>query len=285
MTSYRNLLVTLFAVLLTACGGDSDTESARNASEPTVSQPAVSIEKEQLEDPAESTNIAVLEVVEESSSDVAADQTETDAAIILAEAAPEAKTSPQKRWKYSPEKHYTILTTAQGTSSAPDVIEVTEVFWYGCPHCYSFDPYLEKWKENLPDDVNFVRLPVMWNPTNQIHARLFYTAEALGKLDEVHEAVFRAMHRDKQTLTTEASIQEFFLGYGISEQEFTDTFRSFAVESKLQRAKNLTQRYRIQSVPLLVTNGKYLTQGSEIKTFEEMLAVTDELVDRERQEL
>lgn len=285
MTSYRNLLVTLFAVLLTACGGGSDTESARNASEPTVSQPAVSIEKEQLEDPAESTNIAVLEVVEETSSDVAADQTETDAAIILAEAAPEAKTSPQKRWKYSPEKHYTILTTAQGTSSAPDVIEVTEVFWYGCPHCYSFDPYLEKWKENLPDDVNFVRLPVMWNPTNQIHARLFYTAEALGKLDEVHEAVFRAMHRDKQTLTTEASIQEFFLSYGISEQEFTDTFRSFAVESKLQRAKNLTQRYRIQSVPLLVTNGKYLTQGSEIKTFEEMLAVTDELVDRERQEL
>ena len=89
----------------------------------------------------------------------------------------------------------------------------------------------------------------------------------------------------RQTLTTEASIQEFFLGYGISEQEFTDTFRSFAVESKLQRAKNLTQRYRIQSVPLLVTNGKYLTQGSEIKTFEEMLAVTDELVDRERQEL
>jgi thiol:disulfide interchange protein DsbA len=125
----------------------------------------------------------------------------------------------------------------------------------------------------------------MWNPTNQIHARMFYTAEALGKLDQVHEAVFRAIHRDKQTLTTEASIREFLLDYGISEQEFNDTFRSFAVESKLQRAKNLTQRYRIQSVPLLVTNGKYLTQGSEVNNFEEMLAVTDELVDRERQEL
>jgi len=130
-----------------------------------------------------------------------------------------------------------------------------------------------------------VRLPVMWNPTNQIHARMFYTAEALGKLDQVHEAIFRAIHRDKQTLTTEASIQEFLLDYGISEQEFNDTFRSFAIESKLQRAKNLTQRYRIQSVPLLVTNGKYLTQGSEVNNFEEMLAVTDELVDRERQEL
>jgi thiol:disulfide interchange protein DsbA len=285
MTSYRNLLIALFAVFLTACGGGSDTGSAEGPGEQTAPQSAAIIESEQPEDLTESTNIAALEAVEESASDVAADQTETDDAIILAEAAPEAKTSPQKRWKYSPEKHYTILTTAQGTSSAPDVIEVTEVFWYGCPHCYTFDPYLEKWKANLPDDVNFVRLPVMWNPTNQIHARMFYTAEALGKLDQVHEAVFRAIHRDKQTLTTEASIREFLLDYGISEQEFNDTFRSFAVESKLQRAKNLTQRYRIQSVPLLVTNGKYLTQGSEVNNFEEMLAVTDELVDRERQEL
>ena len=285
MTSYRNLLIALFAVFLTACGGGSDTGSAEGPGEQTASQSAAIIESEQPEDLTESTNIAALGAVEESASDVAADQTETDDAIILAEAAPEAKTSPQKRWKYSPEKHYTILTTAQGTSSAPDVIEVTEVFWYGCPHCYTFDPYLEKWKANLPDDVNFVRLPVMWNPTNQIHARMFYTAEALGKLDQVHEAIFRAIHRDKQTLTTEASIQEFLLDYGISEQEFNDTFRSFAIESKLQRAKNLTQRYRIQSVPLLVTNGKYLTQGSEINNFEEMLAVTDELVDRERQGL
>ena len=285
MTSYRNLLIALFAVFLTACGGGSDTGSAEGPSEQTASQSAAIIESEQPEVLTESTNIAALEAVEESASDVAADQTETDDAIILAEAAPEAQTSPQKRWKYSPEKHYTILTTAQGTSSAPDVIEVTEVFWYGCPHCYTFDPYLEKWKATLPDDVNFVRLPVMWNPTNQIHARMFYTAEALGKLDQVHEAIFRAIHRDKQTLTTEASIQEFLLDYGISEQEFNDTFRSFAVESKLQRAKNLTQRYRIQSVPLLVTNGKYLTQGSEVNNFEEMLAVTDELVDRERQDL
>jgi len=285
MTSYRNLLIALFAVFLTACGGGSDTGSAEGPGEQTASQSAAIIESEQPEDLTESTNIAALDAVEESASDVAADQTETDDAIILAEAAPEAKTSPQKRWKYSPEKHYTILTTAQGTSSAPDVIEVTEVFWYGCPHCYTFDPYLDKWKANLPDDVNFVRLPVMWNPTNQIHARMFYTAEALGKLDQVHEAIFRAIHRDKQTLTTEASIQEFLLDYGISEQEFNDTFRSFAIESKLQRAKNLTQRYRIQSVPLLVTNGKYLTEGSEINNFEEMLAVTDELVDRERQEL
>ncbi len=285
MTSYRNLLIVLFAVFATACGNGADTGSAENASRQTESQPTAVIEQAPPQDLTESANLAVLEAVEESASEIPADQTALDDVIVLADTAPESKTSTQKRWKYSPETHYTILTTAQGTSSAPDVIEVTEVFWYGCPHCYNFDPYLEKWKANLPEDVNFVRLPVMWNPTNEIHARIYYTAEALGKLDEVHEAIFRAMHRDKQTLATEASIQAFLLDFGISEQEFNDTFRSFAVESKLQRAKNLTQRYRIQSVPLLVTNGKYLTQGSEIKTFDEMLAVTDELIERERQEL
>jgi len=285
MTSYRNLQIALFAVFVTACGNGSDTGSAENAARQAESQPTAVVEQTPPQDLTESANLAVLEAVEESASEVPADQTAPDDVIVLADTAPESKTSPQKRWKYSPEKHYTILTTAQGTSSAPDVIEVTEVFWYGCPHCYNFDPYLEKWKAALPEDVNFIRLPVMWNPTNQIHARMFYTVEALGKLDEVHSAIFRAINRDKQTLTTEASIQAFLLNFGISEQEFNDTFRSFAVESKLQRAKNLTQRYRIQSVPLLVTNGKYLTQGSEIKTFDEMLAVTDELIERERQDL
>jgi thiol:disulfide interchange protein DsbA len=285
MKSYRNLLLILVAALMTACGGGSETGQSSSSATQPAPEPAAIMEQEESEAIAESTNIAVLEAVEESASDVPEDQAAQEDVIVLAEAESGSEPATQRRWKYSPEKHYTILTTAQGTSSPPDVIEVTEVFWYGCPHCYSFDPYLEKWKARLPEDVNFVRLPVMWNPTNQIHARLFYTAEALGKLDEVHPAVFQAIHRDKATLTTEASIQEFLLQFGISEQDFDNTFRSFAVESKLQRAKNLTQRYRIQSVPLLVTNGKYLTQGSEIKNFEEMIVVTDELIDRERQEL
>jgi thiol:disulfide interchange protein DsbA len=125
----------------------------------------------------------------------------------------------------------------------------------------------------------------MWNPTNEIHARMFYTAEALGKLDEMHEAIFREMHINNQSLTTEASIEALFLNFGVSEEEFEDTFRSFAIESKLKRAKNLTQRYRIQSVPILVTNGKYLATGPDVKNFDDMLAVTDELIEREQQEL
>ena len=143
---------------------------------------------------------------------------------------------------------------------------------------------MEKWRETLPDDVSFVRVPVIWNPTNELHARIFYTAEALDKGDVMHEAVFREMHLNKKTLSTEDEIRDLFIQYGVSEDEFNNTFRSFGVESKLKRAKNLTQRYRIQSVPLLVVNGKYVTTGSEIKTFEDILAVTDELVEREQQE-
>ena len=233
-------------------------------------------------DPAD---IAALEAIEESASEPVADEAESGDAIVLAETQPDAAPKSTKAWKYEAKNHFTMLTTAQGTSSSPDVIEVTEVFWYGCPHCFNFDPYLKKWQEGIPDDVNFVRLPVIWNPTNQIHARMFYTAEALGKLDEMHEEIFREMHINKKTLTTEGAIQEFFLRFGVSEDEFKSTFRSFAVESKLKRAKNLTQRYRIQSVPILVTNGKYLTQGPGVKNFDDMLAVTDELVERERQEL
>lgn len=181
--------------------------------------------------------------------------------------------------------HYERLSPTQPTSSSPDKIEVAEVFWYGCPHCYSFDPYLSRWESEQPEDVRFVRIPVMWNPTNEIHARIYYTAEALNRLEVIHPAVFDAMHRQGKTLTREADIREFFIANGVSGEDFDKTFRSFAVESKLKKALNLTQRYRISSVPVLVINGKYLATGPEVKSFDDMLAVTGELIERERQGL
>lgn len=206
--------------------------------------------------------------------------------IVVAEAARD--TAPEKpidtNWKYSAGKHYSQLTSAQGTSGGPGGIEVTEVFWYGCPHCFSFDPVITKWESTQSADVRFVRLPVMWNPTNEIHARMYFTAEALDKLDEMHEAFFTALHRDGKTLTREADIRGFFESFGVTTGEFDATFRSFSVESKLKRAKDLTQRYRIRSVPVIVVDGKYIVDGPEVKSFTDMLAVTDELVAKERVE-
>jgi thiol:disulfide interchange protein DsbA len=101
----------------------------------------------------------------------------------------------------------------------------------------------------------------------------------------MHEAIFREMHLNQKMLSTEEEILEFFARFGVAESDFQNTFRSFAVDSKLNRAKSLTQRYKIRSVPLLVVNGKFVTNGPDVKSFDDMIAVADELVDRERRRL
>jgi thiol:disulfide interchange protein DsbA len=293
MNRLRRLLTISLIAAVSACGGDQDavpnagTGAPAEVAAPAPEAPAQSATEQ---DPGlAQTEAPVLEVVEESAGDADdGDQQSEDEAVLAAirenleQSAPAAE---PVAWRFEPGKHYTVLTTAQGTSSSPESIEVAEVFWYGCPHCFTFDPHLDKWQADLPADVNFVRLPVMWNPTNQFHARVFYTAEALGKLDEMHEAIFREIHLNQKMLSTEEEIVEFFARFGVAESDFRNTFRSFAVDSKLNRAKSLTQRYKIRSVPLLIVNGKFVTNGPDVKSFDDMIAVADELVDRERRRL
>lgn len=281
MTSFRKFLIASIVLLIVACGGSPESTAASSppAATPAIDPATAQAEANSPQAPAEPPPAIVEESVEESAAD------SSDSRIVLVAADTGDTNAPLGPQKYSEGEHYSILTAAQGTGSSPDVVEVAEVFWYGCPHCYSFDPFVTKWSGELPAGVEFIRLPVMWNPTNQIHARMFYTAEALGKLDEIHEAIFREMHVNKRMLTTESAIEAFFENYGVSPEEFQKTFRSFAVESKLKRAKNLTQRYRIQSVPLLVINGKYVTTGKGLRNFDDILAVADELIVREQAEL
>jgi len=278
----RHVFAALLTGLLVACGGDAGS-GAREARVPadadTMRAPS----------PAGSSEVALETVADDpaAEADTAAVRDALTAALDAAApaaAAAETADTPQQ-WRYSAGEHFSKLTTSQGTSSPPGTVEVAEVFWYGCPHCFSFDPFVSRWAEELPDKVSFVRVPVMWNPTNEIHARVFYTAEALGKLDEMHEAIFEAFHEDQRTLTREADIRALFADYGVSEEDFERNFRSFGVESKLKRAKKLTQRYRIRSVPVLVVNGKYVTDGPQVRSFEDMLGVAEELVERERSSL
>jgi thiol:disulfide interchange protein DsbA len=163
-------------------------------------------------------------------------------------------------------KNYTVLVPAQPTSVAPDKVEIVEVFWYGCGHCFHLDPTLEEWrKQGKPGYADFVRVPVMWNDTTRAHARLFYTLEALGKLDQVHTLVFREIHVnghflvDADPAKTEQLQRAFLNANGISDADFDRTYRSFSVESKLQRAEQLTRRVKVTGVPLIVVNGKYTT--------------------------
>lgn len=178
--------------------------------------------------------------------------------------------------------NYMRLSPTQPTSSNPDQVEVCEVFWYGCPHCFNFDPYVKRWLESKPADVSFVRVPAVWNPLLRLHARAFYTAEELGKGAEMHDAFFSEIHERQNGLDSEAKLQEFFGRFGVDAATFKRTFDSFAVQAKLQHADELSRRYRIQSVPTIVVNGKYTTGGGDIANFDELIALVDELVAAER---
>ncbi len=134
-----------------------------------------------------------------------------------------------------------------------------------------------------PSYVNFVRVPAVWNPMLQMHARAFYTAEALGKGAEMHSEFFREIHERRNALDTEAKLQEFFGRFGVDAAAFKSAFDSFEVQAKLQRADELSRRYRIDGVPTMVVNGKYTTDAVMVGSYEELLALVDELVAAERE--
>jgi thiol:disulfide interchange protein DsbA len=179
--------------------------------------------------------------------------------------------------------HYLRLSPTQPTSSNPDQVEVAEVFWYGCPHCYELDPLLERWRGQAPEYVSFVRVPAVWNPTLRIHARAFYTAEALEKGEEMHAEFFREIHERRNNLDTELALQEFFGRFDVDPAAFKSAFDSFAVQAKLQRADELSRRYRISSVPTIIVNGKYTTDGPMVGSYEALLQLVDELAAAERE--
>ncbi|HEX6994853.1 MAG TPA: thiol:disulfide interchange protein DsbA/DsbL [Gammaproteobacteria bacterium] len=179
--------------------------------------------------------------------------------------------------------HYERLSPTQPTSSSPDQIEVAEVFWYGCPHCYAFEPYLERWAAQKPADVSFVRIPALWNPVLRTHARAFYTAQVLGKLDEMHSAFFNEIHENGNPLDTREALAEFFARFGVDAAEFERTFDSYdGVHEALQRAEQLNRAYRITSVPTIVVNGKYTTNATLAGSYEQLIELIDELVESER---
>jgi protein dithiol oxidoreductase (disulfide-forming) len=172
---------------------------------------------------------------------------------------------------------YKKVVPAQRTSVAPNKVEIMEVFWYGCGHCYALDPAIESWRKSKPEYVEFVRVPVMWGAVHKLHARMFYTAELLGKLDSLHMQLFRAIHNEGNMLDTEEKIQTFFTSHGVSEADFKRTFSSFAVENKLKRAEFLGRAYRIDAVPMFAINGKYTTGVGDAGGEQQLFGVLNEV--------
>lgn len=183
---------------------------------------------------------------------------------------------------YKEGEQYKALAQPQATASA-DKIEVVELFWYGCPHCYRLEPVIGNWLKNKPDDVEFVRMPAIIGPPWELLAKAYYTAEFLDVMDTVHYALFDAIHKDKKKVVDEAAVQAIFEAQGVSAEDFRNTFNSFAVAVKVNNARMMTKRYAISGVPTIIINGKYNTSGSLAGSNENILKVVDYLVEQERQ--
>jgi protein dithiol oxidoreductase (disulfide-forming) len=163
--------------------------------------------------------------------------------------------------------NYTRIVPAQPTSVAAGQVEVLEFFWYACPHCYAIDPLVEKWNKSKPAYISFSRVHVMWSEGHRSLARLYYTLDSMGKLDQMHGEIFKAIH-DKgnplvandptDTAETERIQSLFVKKFGISEDDFRKAYHSFAVDTALQKADQLMERYRIDAVPTFVINGKFV---------------------------
>jgi protein dithiol oxidoreductase (disulfide-forming) len=191
--------------------------------------------------------------------------------------------------KWVPGTNYKIIAPAQPTNVAPGKVEVIEMFWYGCPHCFAIDPVIESWRKNKAAYVEFVRVPVTWADVHRAHAHLFYTLQALGKLEALHSKVFAQIHQDhdmlfvpNDPLATQRAQLAFAKDNGISEADFMKAYNSFAVQTNLQEADDLVRRYRIDSVPTFVIAGKYETDMAQAGGETNLLQLINDLAASEK---
>ncbi len=181
--------------------------------------------------------------------------------------------------------NYVPVSPAQPTTVGPGQIEVIEFFWYGCPHCFAFEPYVEAWLRHKPANVVFKRIPGAFTGGEHwdIDARAFYTAQVLGIGDKIHEPLFNAIHLQNQynLTSSKSALQKFFAKYGVSKQRFDSAWSSFAVQLKMNQALQTEKRYGLEGVPTFVINGKWMTGAGYQMAPADALKCVQYLVGRE----
>jgi thiol:disulfide interchange protein DsbA len=177
---------------------------------------------------------------------------------------------------------YELLTPVQPrVTEAPGKVEVAEIFMFGCPHCAAFEPHLQDWLKSAPSYVSFVRVPAVWNAIAELHARAYYTAEALGKTAEIDGPFFNEIHVKHNMLDSVDKLAAFFGQFGVDDKTFRAKFTSFEIDAKVSRATDLVKRYKVPGTPAVVIDGKYLTNGAMAGTYEMWFAILDNLVAKE----
>ena len=195
---------------------------------------------------------------------------------LLARAQPAAR-APQEL------KDFTVLKTPVPVESGAK-IEVLEFFQYSCPHCATFEPYLAAWKKKLPSDVDYRRIPIAWDNSTMPHVRIYYTLEALGKLPEMHDKVFAAIQKNRQPMLNPDAIADFMAANGIDRKQWLDTYNSFSVAARANRAGQIWRAYKVDGTPIMAVDGRFMTAPSMVGTREGTLVVLDYLVQRSRAE-
>ena len=189
----------------------------------------------------------------------------------------------QEAKSYQQGEDYDLITPTIRTAN-PDKIEVVEFFWYGCGHCYHFEPLVSQWKKSLPEDVVFKGSPAVWAPQMELHSKMLYAAEVLGVLDTMHMIFFQAMNVDRKRLSSEDEITELFVANGVSEEDFSKAFNSFGVSSMVRQSTARARAAKISGTPEMMVNGKYRITTRKGLSQGEMLKVVDFLIEKERAE-
>jgi len=179
---------------------------------------------------------------------------------------------------------YTELQQRQPPETASGKIEVLEFFWYGCPHCYSLEPTLEGWLKKLPPDVQFVRVPAVFNERWQYDAAIYYTFEAMNLVQKLHRPFFDAIHRDNLRTDSRPALAEWLKKQGVDEKRFFDTMGSMGVDTKLRRAIHLTLAYRIDGTPAMAVQGRYTVSAQQGRSHQGMVETVDYLVAQARKQ-
>ena len=173
---------------------------------------------------------------------------------------------------------YLTLDKTAPTEAATGKIEVVEFFWYSCPHCNAFEPQLESWIKKLPKDVVIRRVPVSFRPEFEPQQRLYYVLESMGKVDEMQMKVFNAIHLERQPLTNGDQIAAWVEKQGINKAAFVEAYNSFPIVTKVRKATQLQDQYKVQGVPAIGIAGRFYTDGTQAGTMERALIITDYLI-------
>ena len=180
------------------------------------------------------------------------------------------------------QKYIQISTEKQQESK--DII-IYEFFWYGCPHCFNLEPTMDRIEADLDKDTKIMKIPVALRQSWVTHAKLYYALEQMGKIDDIHNLIFEEIHIENNRLVTEEQIVRFLGQHGVDTSKFLEKFNSYGTEARIKKSSNLARKYQIDSVPTIIVNGRYLTSGSYVSSYDELYSVVNLLIERERNDL